>query len=330
MTVNTAIAVDRVSWSIPLEKFLSIALVAILLLLLPPLEIQEAIIVFGQGHFLACYYYQYKYGQIDRTYLIKYFIALALLFGGYILYPNLFILVTVASIYFVLHLSVDERFLWKDSPNLQRGLALLPFLILYTGLIFDSIYVGHVTFKNASWWVPAGKLTVPILGLWVTPYCLLAAGVALLVYFIYLWIKGARVETHDIYFLMGVAMMAALYITGHAPTHYYLMGSIILFHYSSWYVHYLVRWKDDRPRRNRYILNMLMINGLVFALYVFYRWAPHALTVEFIPREIFPFKSPTHGSVLAYLFSPGYFYLWTLMHFVSTARFSDLKYFRGH
>ncbi|HEX5033346.1 MAG TPA: hypothetical protein VFW62_02595, partial [bacterium] len=96
--METAIAVSRPVASVPFEKILSMALTALALFLLSPLEIQEAIIVFGQGHFLACYYYQYKYGQITKAYLIKYLIAMALIFGGYILYPNLYLLVTAASV----------------------------------------------------------------------------------------------------------------------------------------------------------------------------------------------------------------------------------------
>jgi len=74
-----------------LEKLVSLVLVAMALILLSPLQTQEAIIVFGQGHFLACYYYQYKYGKIDRAYLIKYLVFLIAVFGGYILYPNLYL-----------------------------------------------------------------------------------------------------------------------------------------------------------------------------------------------------------------------------------------------
>jgi hypothetical protein len=319
---------DRVATAIPLEKLISIALVAVALAILPALEIQEAIIVFGQGHFLACYYYQYKYRQIDRAYLQRYFLCLVLIFGAYYLYPNLFLLVTAASIYFVIHLSVDERFLWKDPPNLQRGLALMPFLLIYTGLIVDSIFVGQVTFKNSGWWAAAGEITVPILGTWITPYGLMAAGAALLGYLIYIRMRPSRMEPHDVYFLLGAAVLAVLYVSGHAPSHYYLMGSIILFHYSSWYIHYLVKWKDDEAKRSRYILDMIVVNALVFGLYAVYRWMPQALDVAYFPREIYPFKDPGHGNALAYFFSPGYFYLWTLMHFVSTARRSDWGYFR--
>jgi hypothetical protein len=319
---------SRVAGAIPLEKLISVALVVAALVMLPPLEIQEAIIVFGQGHFLACYYYQYKYHKIDRPYLLRYFTSLILIFGAYILYPNLFLLVTVASVWFVIHLSVDERFLWKDPPNLQRGLALLPFLLLYTALIVDSIYVGHVNIQTASWIGPAQELVVPILGTWVSPYGLMAAGAALVIYLLYIRMRPSRMQPHDVYFLLGTAVLAVLFSTGHAPSHYYLMGSIILFHYSSWYVHYGVKWKDDKPRRNRYILDMLVVNALVFGIYAIYRWMPQALVVEYIPRYIFPFKDPVHGNILASLFSPGYFYLWTLMHFISTARLSDVGYFK--
>jgi len=319
----------RAQGPLALEKLVSIFVVAAALVLLTPLETQEAIIVFGQGHFIACYYYQFKYHKIDRAYLIKYLSALVLIFGAYLLYPNLFLLVTVASVYFVIHLSVDERFLWKDSPALQRGLALLPFLILYTGMIVDSIYVGNVNLVSDSWIGPPQHVKIPILGTWITHYCMIGAGVAVLGYLIYIKLKPGRIETHDLYFLSGAAVLAALFATGHVPNHYYLMGAIILFHYSSWYIHYLVQWRDDKPRRRRYILDMLVVNAIVLGLYALYRWMPQSLVVDYIPRHIFPFKDPTQGNILAYLFSPAYFYLWTLMHFASTVRRSDLGYFKA-
>jgi hypothetical protein len=327
-SVNTALTIDRASLAIPLEKLISIALMAVLLYFLSPLQIQEAIIVFGPGHIFGCHYYQYKHHQIDRAYLLRYFTAFFLLFGGYILYPNFPLLVTVTSIFFVTHFAVDERFLWRDPPTLQRGLALLSFLLIYTGLIVDSIYVGTVNLAMDSWLGPAREIKVPTLGTWITPYCLAASGAALLFYLLYIRMKPSRMEPHDRYFLLGTIILAVLYLSGHAPSHYYLMGSVILFHYFSWYVHYLFRWKEDIPKRNCYIRDMLWINGIVFGLYAIYRWVPDALTVEYIPRQIFPFKDPSHGNVLAYLFSPGYFYLWTLLHLISTVRISDLGYFR--
>lgn len=323
--MDSAISISRPVAAVPFEKTISMALTALALVLLTPLEIQEAIIVFGQGHFLACYYYQYKYGQITKGYLLKYLLGLVLVFGGYILYPNLYLLVTAASVYFVVHLSADERFLWKDRPSLQRGLAALPFIAIYTGMIVDSIFIGHV--KIVTGYIPPQNYEVPILGVWITSYCLIAAGVALLGYLAYIRFRPSRIEAHDFYFLIAAGVLALLYATGHVPNHYYLMGAVILFHYSSWYLHYYVRWKDDKPRRNRYILNMIAINAIVFAVYAFYRFMPNALDVSYIPAQIFPFKNQTHGNVLAYLFSPGYFYLWTFMHYISTLRTSDLGYF---
>lgn len=324
--MDTAIALEQAPKPISIDKIISMALVALALIALQPLQIQEAIIVLGQGHFLACYYYQYKYGLIDRSYLVRYFGALLLLFGAYILYPNLFILVTLASIYFVVHLSVDERFLWKDRPSLKRGLAFLPFLLIYAGLIVDSIFVGHV---NLDFWMArVQNLPVSILGVWITPFCLVAGGVALVAYLLWVWRQGLNVEIHDLYFLLAAAVLSLLYLGGYAPSHYYLMGAIILFHYSSWYLHYWVKWQEDRPRRRRYLVDMLAINAVVFGLYAIYRLMPSNLVVDYIPRQIYPFKDPSQGNILAYLFSPGYFYLWTLMHFVSTARRSDLAYLK--
>jgi hypothetical protein len=330
LTVNTVLAVDRVSLSgsIPLEKSISLILVAALLLWLPPLEIQEAVVVVGLGHFFGCLVYQYKHHQINRAFLLRYFIALFLIIGSYSLINNFSFLVTVTSIFFVMHLSVDERFLWGDRPSLQRGLALLPFLILYAGLIIDSIYVGHVNLAMDSWLGPAREFTVPALGIWLSPYCLVASGITLLCYLLYLRKKSSRMESHDRYFLLGTILLAALYLSGHAPSSYYLIGFITLFHYFSWYVYYLFRWRDNKPKRNRYILDMLLVNAVILVCYGIYRWMPDALTVQYIPRHIFPYTDPGRGNALAYFFSPGYYYLWTLLHFASTARLSDLGYFR--
>lgn len=322
----TTTILHRVQWPFVYEKLISIALVGVAIILLLPLDVQEAIIALGQGHFIACYYYQVKYHKVDRVYLIKYFTTLILLFGLYIYYPHFVLLVTVASVYFVIHLIVDESFLWHDQPRLQRGLAYLPLLLLYTGLIVDSTFVQEYG-RVIEGQVMVAKV-IPLLGRDIAPYCLMGAAVATLAYFGYLLLRRSRLEAHDVYFLLGALVLVILYMTDHVPNRYDLMGAIILFHYSNWYIHYFIRWGEDRPKRNRYVQTMVIINVIVLGLYAIYRWMPEALSVKYVPRFIFPYKSPTEGNILAYLFSPGYFYLWTLMHFISTARLSDLGNFR--
>lgn len=324
--MTSPLAISRYPLHIPLEKLASVAVVALALLLLNPFQVQEAVIVLGQGHFLACYFYQYRNGKIDRAYLLKYALAALLLFGGYYFYPNLFLLVTVASVYFVLHLLVDERFLAGQRPTLQRGLAFLPFFLIYLGMIVDNVFVGQATLD--FWLAQVQNLPVSILGVWITPYCLMAAGGALILYGLYMWRRKMRPESFDLYCFLGALVLALLYYTNHVPNHYYLMGAVILFHYSSWYVHYGIKFKDDPVREKQYLLHMFWINALVFGLYGIYRLWPDALVVDYVPANLYAFKSPSEGNVLAYLFSPAYFYLWTLLHFVSTARLSDLAYFR--
>lgn len=324
--MNTTLAIPSVSWPLRLEKLFSVLVVVVALTFLKPVQFLEAVIALGQGHFFACYYYQYKYHKMNRAYLIRYFIGLVVIFGAYILYPNLFLLVTLTSIQFVVHLSADERFLWKEAPSLKRGLAFFPFVLIYAGMIIDGVYVGYANLD--FWLVKAQNLKFAVLGVWLTPYCLGAAGVVVFGYFALVWKKKLTVERHDLHFLLAAFGLAILYFIGQVPNLYYLMGVPILFHYSSWYVHYGLRYKDDATQRNCYLKEMLVINALVLGLYSLYHFFPDILVVKFIPHEIYPFKSPIHGNVLAYLFSPAYFYLWTWMHFVSTARRSDLAYLK--
>jgi len=323
--MDATAAYAPINWPVTFEKIISIALVAAAIVFFSPRGVGEAIIAFGQGHFIACYYYQIKYHHIDRPYLIRYFACLILLFGGYIYYPNLPLLVTIASIYFVVHLSVDERFLWTDKVSLQRGLAFLPLLVIYSGMLIDRIYVYYMPGTGAQ---TGQAVAVPALGLWLLPYFMWAAGVALAAYLLVVLISRQKIEAHDLYFLLAAGFLAVLYFTNHVPNRYYLMGGVILYHYSNWYIHYFIRWGSDRAKRNNYVMTMIVINLIVLGLYAFFKLYPDALEVKYVPRLIFAYKAPTHGNVLAYLFSPGYFYLWTLMHFISTARLSDINYLR--
>jgi len=265
-----------------IQKTLGIAAVAVAIAALAPGQMWIAFSVLGQGHFLGAYYYQWNAGKI-RTRGVLLFaalaataIALAIMTGDYLLFAF------VASTLFLAHHFHDEITLFGKERSLARTLEILPPLLVFVVFASDRIW-GTVLIGVA--FVFAGII-----------YALYGTGI---------FLRRIRPDGLSVYFLVifcGLAILYAVYPTI-APE--YLTGSVIIFHYICWYVHFYFKCAEAPERRRMYVMDMLAIHGIVFILFAIFLY------------------SSLGSRALAFVFAPIFFYIWATLHIIFSIRLRD-------
>lgn len=250
-------------------------------------------IVLGQGHFLTAYLYQALAGKITARYLANFVLWGVLIVATYWSHPFPAGLTALATLYFAFHMAVDELYLTRrplqlgESPmHLGRALEILPLIALYSAAVSDAML------GRGSW--PGFPLLLP-------PAVLLA-GLGLMAYTL-LVARGYRPDALSAYLLgaglllLGAAQQGWLQRVP-APK---LSSFIILFHYFNWYLHYFLCL--PAARRPAYLRRVTAVNALVLVLY-------------------FSLGQRGPGWVL---FQEQNFYIWTLLHLITSTRAADLK-----
>ena len=277
-----------------LEKAISATLAGCLVFLLDWRSLVVTFIVLGQGHFLMAYVYQAGAGKIDRTYLATFVAWAAIIVTTYWLHPFPAGLTAIATIYFGIHMAIDELYLThlpltlRQSPlHLGRLLEMLPLVVIYAAAVSDAMLA------HGAW------LQFPTLA----GAALKLAEACYLAYALLIWPGGYRPDGRSAYlFLAG----AGLYVSsrwgylGQVPAPK-LSGFIILFHYFNWYIHYF--FSLVRPLRTLYLKRVAVINLGAVSLYL--------ATGTSGPGWIF--------------FQEQNFYLWTLLHLITSTRYLDVK-----
>jgi hypothetical protein len=287
------------------SRLVAALLVGIAIAALSPPGLLSVVIVLGQGHFFAAYFFQAKAGKIGLRTLVAWALAAGLLLLGFVSHPDLHLIVVVASLLFVVHFVHDEMFLLGEEPSAMRGLDILPIVLLYAGFLLDLRYeplalggaIPYPSFRH-----PGGLGGLPAQVLAVAACLALALNAAL--------VASGRAPFHrrSLYFHLGTLGLLGLYLSGLPIPLEYLTGSVVLFHYLNWYLHYGFRYRSDGPRLASYVRTIAAINALVLVLY---------LTTGRHPDVPFP---------VGVLFLPGFFYLWTTLHILFTVRRRDLGF----
>ena len=279
-----------------LEKLLTLALTALLVLGLPWEWVLWSYVVLGHGHFLIAYLYQYKAGKMTRAYLSSYLGWFALLTCWYLMEPNFEVLVTVTTLCFLFHMSLDELYLsrlpldlGRCPLHLGRALEFLPALLIYAGYSLESTWASTPLFWNYK----PTMVTFFTVALWIlVPYVWLV------------WSKRHKPDGKSFYFFFWAACLMAL-----RPTERFqdlgpvrIFGFIIIYHYLSWYIHYFLSLKESGQKRT-YLARVFLCNGIVLALY-------SIQSGTFLERWYFGLEA---------------YYLWALLHIISSTRSKDVK-----
>lgn len=276
------------------EKLLALGLAGLLVTGLHWRSVITVMIVLGQGHFLLAYYYQARARKITPRYLLNYLFWAAVIVAVYWSHPFPSGLVAVATIYFAWHMAVDEFYLTelplklRESPlHLGRLLEMVPLIVVYAAAVADAV-LAHGAWPQ----FPA------LLG-----FSLQFTLLALFAYVALIGLRGYRPDWRSCYFLLAGGLLDVSAKFGWlqlvpAPK---LSGFIILFHYFSWYLHYYLSL--PLARKLPYVGQVVLVNLMVVGCFL--------LVGKEGPGWFF--------------FQESNFYLWTLMHLISSTRWGDVR-----
>jgi hypothetical protein len=270
------------------ERVVSCLMVLGVVLFLSPQHVLDAVVVLGHAHFALSYFYQSKAGKIRLIYLLPYAVVLGISF--YLRYEyEAFFLIFVAT-FFLFHNFFDEFKLRSEKPSAEYLVLIFILVATLSGWTADFFIGSHVT-----------KILI---------YISFAVGGILL---------GAkavlgRVEInwrcsylHFLLLMMGIFL--TMEFTGHRPDARESFGAVILIHYMAWYIRLGMRFKQQGVAVfNTYIKRVLIANFIFMAGYY--------VVVIAMERQ---------GILYEVIYAPFGFYVWTLMHLLTTFRLSDYK-----
>lgn len=135
-----------------------------------------------------------------------------------------------------------------------------------------------------------------------------ALGLALVTLYFLLAIEQRYFPNRTNYFVLFIiALLLGIEFTGFTVPVEILLGALILFHYAEWYIHFFFKLRKNKTALRTYLVRVAVINSALITLF-------------FIYSHWFSFQGP-----LAVLFAPFFFYLWTLMHTLTSVRLADYK-----
>ena len=280
-------------WKILFEKFLAALVTFLVVSHLHWSKVVLVYIVLGQGHFLSAYLYQYKAGKVNRNYILVYLTSAIAIISLYWWNQKYNTLVCLTTIYFLAHMLWDELYLLrlpmelKKSPMcLGRSLEMAPIFLLYSARVTEALF-------------PSYRRGNSLLELALKLCLLVFCG-----YLVLLIFRIHKVDWKSAYFVLWGSSLAWASYTGlfnQVPTGK-LTGFIIIYHYLAWYFHYFLNL-TEKSRKRDFILRITGINAVVISGYLI--WGQRG------PGAVF--------------FRNDNFYIWTLLHLISSTRLGDLK-----
>lgn len=210
---------------------------------------------------------------------------------------------------------------------LLLGLVYVPFPYLWTFVFAGSVFSIHFVMDELfiSGLVPSLE-RVLLCAAFAVSYSILLVrsaygvtipGVAIFVALLLVprvlqAIREKNIAAPEMFCLSGIVILMCLWFVPKAITLAAVLGFIIFLHYTRWYFYYFfkLRERGDMARMKKYVWDVVGINALVFT-------------------GLFAFWSYPMFSFLGYLFLPTYFYIWTIMHVVSSVRVPTFETIRN-
>jgi len=278
--------------SFPLYEVIVSSLVAIVpVFLLSPALFFSLFAVTGHAHFISAFFYQWKAGKATPVFMLC-LAQLALAVAAFVTTAPLLWQVVFAGVLFMAHHAFDEFRLVGYAPTFRRVLECATPALLFTGIFLATIFTS-------------ATLTIACYGLAVL------TGASVLVY-IARKEDGYRADHFLWYALTATAFAVLLILFKGEIAPEYLIGVVILYHYSKWYL-YSYRRMPKGTVRNGYVRTILGINAVVAALF-------------FVSLPLF---SLPFVSVLHLAFMPTFFYFMTIMHILASfMQFGFHRYYR--
>lgn len=249
----------------------------------------NTVIVLGQAHFLMAYIYANKYNKIDKKYIYK-FLSLVFVFGGFSYFiffegnPALLDLFLFSTLLvFSFHYFNDEIKISSIQEIRNRKIGILSVLFSFLALLLATVF----------------KVSNPLI------YPITAISLFFGVIFAIGFFEDKKIHFNKILFFVFFLgnLFLPIYLTYVENIAVYkIAGFIILFHYTRWYLRYLDIFSGQKLKE--YLSFVFLCNLFFVLLFTWYYLAPGT-------------------GILFLLFSPAFFFGWTLIHIIMSIRKED-------
>ncbi len=264
------------------EKFFSFPITLLIIALLTPPGVADAYLILGHAHFMMTALYQYKMGRITPKSFVFYLAAFAAVFYIAYLFPRAFTLFVSAFLLF--HVYTGE------VRHIKRGFS-APYLLMTLSILL----------LLCSWLA---------IELWLLPISIpavLIGSIVLACLAVVLFVRqeGVVIEYFFLTLLVLLAAFVLLELFGMRPMSVESFGFIVIAHYLATYFNVFRSFtRKGQGKQWPFVWESIGMNLLFLAGYI----------------AIFYYFG-TDNVVYAYVYHPISFYVWTLMHFLTTMNF---------
>jgi|GEM_PF-4072003 len=266
------------------EKFFSYGVSLALILLLSAQGVADAYLILGHAHFMMTVLYQYKRGRIDLRKLAFYLVSFIVIYSIAHRFPSHFTI--FVSAFLLVHVFTGE------ARHLKLKFT-LPYLLLTLGMML----------LLCTW------LMRELFGPVINPHHLLPSLALILMAAIILSLREQATPKPEKLFVtlaLVYCFFLGLEFLRIRPKSYESFGFIVIAHYLSTYFNVFLSFKQKNPQHARiFFLESLGVNLLFLLGYVL----------------VF-FAIGTNNLLYDYFYHPISFYVWTLMHFLTTMDFA--------
>lgn len=268
------------------EKFFSFPVTLLFIVLLSPASVGDAYLILGHAHFMMTALYQYKMGRVTSKSFIFYLGAFAALFYIAHLFPKEFTL--FAATFLLFHVYMGEaRHIKKNFSPTYLCLTLALATILSSWLIMEL-------------WQVVLPMTVIVL---------FAAGLGLLGLFFHIKNEGYNFELLLFTLLALLAIFTTLELVGMRPVSLESFGFIVIAHYMATYFNVFRSFtRKGEGKQWPFVWESVAMNLLFVVGYI----------------AVFYYLG-TDNVLYDYVYQPISFYVWTVMHFLTTMNLKKYK-----
>lgn len=271
------------------EKCFSYGIAILIILMFTPIGVADTYLILGHAHFMMTALYQYKSGRLTPLKVVIYFAVFALMFKIAHMFPGQF--TVFASGFLLVHVFSGE------IRHLKRNYS-LPYFILTVAMLL--VLCTWLSMKIWNFEFDHMLHMVTVLNV-------------LVVYATFLYLKSAKTTGQYEPFFPTVLVLYLFYISleysGNRPSGFYSFGFIVIAHYLTTYFNVTKSFAKKSPEKAKtFIWESLAMNGLFLAGY-------------FLIFHVFG----TDNVVYTYAYDRITFYVWTVMHFVTTWNWAEYK-----
>lgn len=136
-------------------------------------------------------------------------------------------------------------------------------------------------------------------------YFFALAALTLVVYAYFIFSKKYIFTRVSIYLLSITFFLSLVTLLGYHIPLEKIIGGVILLHFSTWYINYFFKTKEIPSYRKQYLTRVVIVNVIAIGSYFIF--------------------IQTGLGIFNYFFALIYFYVWTMMHILSSVRLADYK-----